>query len=462
MSASEKKALTDKIEKLEDKLDKALAENERLRKELEEALRSLKRQAAPFSKNQPKADPKPPGRKSGHEYGARASRPVPARINETHRAPLPGGCLHCGGRVEYRETKAQFQEEIVRATIIRRFDVEIGQCCRCGRHVQGRHPLQTSDALGAANVQLGPEALTLSAHLNKEMGLSHERVARILKWSYGLEMSRSGICRALERIGKKAAPTYQQLCVMVRRSDVVWMDETGWRVAARLNWLWAAVTPECSVYQILHGRGFQQAAQILGEDYSGFLIHDGLRLYYGFLQAFHQSCVAHLLRRCRDLLKTLPGPARKFPRDVQALLYKALGLRDRFFLQQVSRHGLAVATGRLEHALDRLLSRQLTAPENIRFANHLAHEQPWIFQFLHCPGLDATNNTAERAIRPAVVARKTWGGNRTANGAETQQVLMSVLRTYWHQKKDSFAGFVQLLRSRSSHILDIIPASLSP
>src|SRR5260370_39662610 len=159
---------------------------------------------------------------------------------------MPGGCLHCGGRVEYRETKAQFQEEIVRATIIRRFDVEIGQCCRCGRHVQGRHPLQTSDALGAANVQLGPEALTLSAHLNKEMGLSHERVARILKWSYGLEMSRSGICRALERIGKKAAPTYHQLRVMVRRIDGAWIDEAGRRAAGRLNWLLAAVAPAWS------------------------------------------------------------------------------------------------------------------------------------------------------------------------------------------------------------------------
>jgi len=40
----------------------------------------------------------------------------------------------------------------------------------------------------------------LSAHLNKEMGLSHERVARILKWSYGLDMSRSGICRALAHV----------------------------------------------------------------------------------------------------------------------------------------------------------------------------------------------------------------------------------------------------------------------
>jgi hypothetical protein len=123
MSGSEKRALTDKIEQqgkqielLEDKLEKALSENERLRKELEEALRSLKRQAAPFSKNQPKADPKPPGRKPGHQYGARGSRPIPTRLNETHRAPLPPGCLHCGGRVEYRETKPQFQEESAKAT----------------------------------------------------------------------------------------------------------------------------------------------------------------------------------------------------------------------------------------------------------------------------------------------------------------------------------------------------------
>jgi Transposase IS116/IS110/IS902 family len=140
MSASEEKALKEKIEQqgkqiqvLGDKLEKALAENERLRKELEEALRSLKRQAAPFSKNQPKANPKPPGRKPGHQYGRRGSRPVPAGINETYPAPLPGGCLHCGGRVEYLETKPQFQEEIVRATIIRRFNVEISRCCQCGR-----------------------------------------------------------------------------------------------------------------------------------------------------------------------------------------------------------------------------------------------------------------------------------------------------------------------------------------
>ena len=112
--------------------------------------------------------------------------------------------------------------------------------------------------------------------------------------------------------------------------------------------------------------------------------------------------------------------------------------------------------------MDRWLNRRLSVPDNRRFVQHLAHEQPWIFSFLHCPGLDATNNVAERAIGPAVVARHTGGGNRTATGAATQQILMSVLRTYWQQQKDSFASFVQLLRSRDSQILDIVPTSSSP
>src|SRR5260370_42374155 len=132
MSASEKKALTDKIEKLEDQLEKAQAENERLRKELEEALRSLKRQAAPFSRGQrKKKKPKPPGRKGGSEYGKRASRPVPERVDEEISVPLPTPPKGCGAAAVYDETQAQYQEDIVRRTIVRRFDIQIGHCACC-------------------------------------------------------------------------------------------------------------------------------------------------------------------------------------------------------------------------------------------------------------------------------------------------------------------------------------------
>ena len=194
--------LREENETLREELEKAQAENERLRKDLEEALRSLKRQAAPFSTGKPKEHPKRPGRKAGN-YGMRASRPVPERVDEAISVPLPAQC-QCGGPTVYDETKPQFQEDIVRQTVVRRFDIEIGHCALCGLRVQGRDPLQTSDALGAAKVQVGPEALSLTAHLNKEMGISHERAARVLALGYGLQVSRSGLCRAMMRLGEKA------------------------------------------------------------------------------------------------------------------------------------------------------------------------------------------------------------------------------------------------------------------
>jgi transposase len=96
-------------------------------------------------------------------------------------------------------------------------------------------------------------------------------------------------------------------------------------------------------------------------------------------------------------------------------------------------------------------------------AKHLRHEQPYLFTFLHCPDwVEATNNAAERALRPAVIARKTWGGNRTPAGAQSQQILASILRTCWQQGKDTFQRFTNLLRSRQPMILDILPVSHSP
>ncbi len=447
------------IEKLTKENERLQAEIERLRKQLEEALRSLKRQAAPFSKGKPKSDPKRPGRKKGSDYGSRAFRAVPDHVDEEIPVPLPKKCPDCGGRVIHGNTQPQFQEEIVRQTIVRRFDVETGHCADCGEHIQGRHPLQTSDALGAAQVQVGPEALTLAAHLIKQMGISHERAGQILEWGYGLRVSRSALCRAMTRLGKKAKPTYQGLQMAVRQSSVNQLDETGWRVAAHLEWLWVCVNAEVTVYAILPGRGFAQAASILGEDYSGFLGHDGWQPYYRFADAFHQTCLSHLIRRCRDMLETASAWAARFPQAVLESLLKGLELRDRYQRQEISWHGLNVATGRLEANIERWLAKTFRDPANRRLSKHLRHEEPWLFTFLHCPGIDATNNAAERALRPAVVARKTWGGNRTENGAKTQQILISVLTTCHQQGKDSFDRITKLFFSATPIVLDLIPNS---
>lgn len=462
MIPSDGQDLRDRLEALERENAALRAEVERLRRALEEALRKGKRQSAPFSRNTPKPNPQRPGRKSGARYGAHAGRRVPSRVDEQIRVPLRPRCGHCGGAVILATTRPQFQEDIVRRTVVRRFDVEVGACQDCGRPVHDRHPLQTSDALGAAHVQLGPEAIALAAQLTKGLGLSHADVADLLRQGYGLQASRSGICRAILRLGDKAAPTYDRLGQSVRTSLVAWLDETGWRVAARSHWLWVAVTEHVTVFAIQAGRGFAEAAALLGEDYAGFLHHDGWRPYYGFPHAFHQTCLAHLLRRCRDLIAIGSSAAAWFPRAVTAHLQRGLALRDRYAAGDVSPHGLAVATGRLEAAMDRLLARAVRAPANRRLAQHLNHERPSLFSFLHCPGLDATNNVAERALRPAVCARKTWGGNRTDPGARAQQILASVLRTCRQQQKDPFPRLVALQRSPVAQCLDLVPPAHAP
>ncbi len=461
-SSDREKELEKRIESLERQLERARAENKRLRKQLEEALRANKRSAAPFSKGEPKADPKPPGRKSGSAYGQRATRPVPSRVDEQIHVPLPPRCQHCDGPIVLKNTQPQYQEDIVRMTVVRRFDVEVGTCACCGRQAQGRHPLPTSDALRVGEVQVGPEALSMAAVLNKELGLSHERTARVLGLGYGLKWSRSGVCRALERLGNLAAPTYQQLQSSLRQSPVVWLDDTGWRVGARPQNLRVLLSEQVTVYVMEAHRGYAEAAAILGPDYAGFLVHDGARCFYGFAQAFHQSCLEHLVRRCREMIQIASSAAARFPLAIKTLLQQGLRLRDRHREGSVSTHGLAVATGRLEAHLDRLLERHFRCPANRRLAKHLRHEQPHLFTFLHCPGLPATNNFGERAIRPMAMARKTWGGNRTAKGARTQQILASVLRTCWQQSKDAFAELVKLLRSARPILLEIVPTGPSP
>lgn len=448
-------------QRLEKENERLREEIQGLRKQLEMAQRAARRQAAPYSRGEPKRDPQDPGRKAGAAYGTHYRRPVPERVDEAIEVPVPPQCPQCGGSLTVERMESQYQEEIVRRTWVRRFDIPICWCWRCGKRVQGRHPLQTSDAIGAAAVQVGPEALTLGVLMNKSLGLPHGDAAAVLKNGFHLQMSRSGICRAIERVARKAEATWHALREAARRSELAHIDETGWKVEAQLRWLWAVVTEQITYCEILAGRGFEQAASILGADYPGCLIHDGLRSYYKFLKAAHQSCVAHLIRRCRDMVDLATPAAARFPLAVKDLLEQALALRDRYLGQKISLHGLWTATGRLEVKLDRLLAKSYRDPANERLANHLWHERPYLFTFLYCPGLvDATNNLVERVMRTLVVIRKNWGGNRTENGARVQAILTSVLRTAQQQDKDVFDLLVDLLRSPQPKLLDILPAEV--
>jgi len=358
---------------------------------------------------------------------------------------LPPACPACGGQVTLTRHATQYQEDlpIVRPRV-RAFQIAVGQCTGCGRRVQGRHPLQTSDALGAAAAQLGPAAVTLAVVLNKQLGLPLGKIATLFRERFGLTVTASGLVHAMRRAAHRAEPTYAALCATIRGSPVVTADETGWKVNARLHWLWAYTTPDTTIYAIQPGRGFEEAATVLGADFAAVLVRDGWSPYRRFQTAMHQTCLAHLLRRCRTLIRD--HHERRFAPRVQRILQHALHVRDRSLHDTISAHGVAVARGHLENQLNTLIDRPGSQRVAQKFAAHLAIEFPAVFTFLLDPAaIDATNWRAEHALRPAVVTRKVCGGNRSARGAHTQEVLASVLRTVQQRHLDAAPIFSQLL-----------------
>lgn len=130
-------------------------------------------------------------------------------------------------------------------------------------------------------------------------------------------------------------------------SAVVSPDETSWKVGGHLWWLWVSATARTIVYPIQAGRGFAEAAAVLGVEFAGVLVRDGWAPYRHFEHAGHQTCLAHLLRRSRLREIAEAHPRAAWPRQVAAVLQDALAVRDRFTAREMSAHGAGIARGHL-------------------------------------------------------------------------------------------------------------------
>ena len=413
-----------------------------LQQRLAAAERSAKRQAAPFSPGPPSPNPRRPGRQRGRRHGRHGHRPPPEppQVDETLEAPLPERCPDCGGHLTPTHVARQFQTEIPRRPWVRQLNIHCGHCQHCGKHCRGRHPVQTSDATGAAASQLGPDAQAAVVYLNKHAGLSYGKIADVYGRLFGIRLTRGACAQVVRRGGRRLQPAYEQLRDQLRAARHLTPDETGWRVGGHTVWLHAWVGDDGSTcFAIDPQRGAAVLAGVIGWDWSGTLTHDGCPSYDRFAEATHQQCVDHALRRARALVEKQAGAAKIFPRQVIDLFQGALRARDQFLEGQLGAAGLEQAHTRYVSQLLDLSGRPRRNEANQTFANHLYnHGEQWLM-FLCDPSIPATNHRAEQALKVPIVNRKVWGGNRTEAGAEAQEVTSSVLQTCKNKALDAFA-----------------------
>jgi hypothetical protein len=366
--------------------------------------------------------PKRPGRTKGHPGARRQPPPVTERIE----VALPA-CPDCGGPVTGCRPVRQIIEELpeIRLRVVA-LTTWRGRCPSCGP-VASRHPLQLSSAVGAAGVQVGPKALEVAARLRAEWHLPVRKVCAILEQLFGLRVTPGGLLHALGRVSERLRGEYEALEQQIRASAVVYSDETSWYVGApRGSALWVFATPEATLYRVVAKRTRAQLQAIIGEAFGGVLVSDCLSLYDDASER-QQKCYAHHLRAIRKAEAEHPGGGSPYLRQVKVLLRAAMAVKAEQARQpetwrRARREGL-------ERWAERLLEGPRGQPEEERVRQRLSKQRDHLFVFLEQEAVEATNNLAERQLRPAVISRKVSCGNRTWRGARSWERLASLVAT---------------------------------
>lgn len=425
--------LRKEVHKLQALLREAVERLAQSEKRLEELERESKRQAAPFRVPEKKRkDVKArPGRKKGHKP---AFRKPPTTVDESAEVPLDQ-CPHCGGPVHDVKPVEQYILDIPQVKAHRlRLTTYRGHCDHCG-DVRSTDPRQVSYATGAAGTHIGRNALAFAAALNKQYGITMRKTCTILQDWFGLQITPGGLSQALDRIADKLHEPFAELVQQVRNAPAVHADETGWWLGGQSAWLWVFTNPQATLYTI-DNRSQEVIRRILGDDFPGVLISDCLASYDPH-PGRKSKCCSHHLKAISEALDQ--APESRFLHQVRTLFKASIlwhSLRD-----EIDPADYIDRAHHLERELDRLLAEPLEHHAERRIRNRLTKQRPHLLTFLHVPGVDPTNNLAERQLRPAVIARKLSCGNKTANGAATFEVLTSLAATCRQQGR----SFVQLV-----------------
>ena len=382
------------------------AANEELHKQVAELKRAGKRQAAPFSKGGRSSRPKRPGRKPGMGSFSYRKSPSPDEVAEplVEVAVAEDTCPGCGGRLEHEGVR------VVYATGI----PPIPRPQVTGYRVRRR-------VMAAAHV------------LHYGVGVPVRKVPAVLRALTGVELSQGAISQdALRRARGAVGDAYHKLRGSVRASPLVHTDDTGWRVDGGPAFLMAFETDEATVYQVRARHRNEEVREVVPSDYGGVMVTDRGRSYdaQALSGVKQQKCLAHVLRSISEVVQTKRGRGRSFGNRLSRLLREAMELRQAY--QRGEAADFAAEAERLRReATYHLRDRPMSDADNYRLQNELGwhHDRGNLLRFLDDPSIETTNNRAERAIRPAVIARKVSHCSKNVGGADAFSAFTSVIRT---------------------------------
>jgi transposase len=402
--------------------------------EVERLKGSQNRPAAPFSKNQPKADPKRPGRRPGQGPFLRRTEPVqPPTV--TVEAEVPSCCPACGGPLEAEGLEVATTIDLPASPqpVVTAYRVPHCRCQKCGKRVRGTAPGLAPDQTGATAHRVGPGVMAAAHALHYGTGIPVRKVPAVLQELTGISITQSALTQdALRRAAGQVQTQYEQLRQGVAEAPVIHTDDTGWRVGGQPAFLMGLDTDQATVYQIRDQHRNEEVREVIGDGYGGVLVSDRGKSYEAdeLAEVRQQKCLSHLLRNIGAVVESKQGRARQFGIELQVLLKEGLDLwhaRDDLTPEEFRRRAWE-----LDQVLTyQLRNRTLRDPDNQRLLDGIGLQQDRgrVLTFLHVPGVEPTNNRAERILRPAVIARKVSHCSKNQRGADAFAAFVSIIQT---------------------------------
>jgi transposase len=372
----------------------------------------------------PAADRRKPGGKPGHPGHPQVLLEPTASVL---RFPMACAC----GQHEFAELTPWHTHQVIELPVIRpevtHWLLHQGCCLSCGQLCKATVP---SDQVSG----YGPRLTAYVGEMAGMVGASRSAVQALCASVLGIPLSKGAIQKMVDWVSAAIVPHYNTIGQVARTAPVNYIDETSWLVHGDRHWLWVMANPLVAYFQIHLNRSKAAFAQLIA-DWRSILVSDGY-LVYQHWQGLRQSGLAHLLRTAKGLAEHLdPGIA-------------CFGHRVHAELQRLCHMGTerpTVGQWRAWYARFYHLLRQHTAREDKAgtFARRLAREGESLWVFLDVPGVEATNNVAERAHRFGVLWRKRSQGTCSEKGNRWVERVLSLRHTSRIRGRPTFPLLVE-------------------
>jgi transposase len=429
---------------------------------LEEKLRINSRN----SSTPPSSDPhraKAPAPRSGKKRGAQPGHPGKARallppdqVTEAHDC-RPGPCPACGGAVKITGLAARHQMIDLPpvAPVVTEYRLFAGRCRACGQACEAALPP------GVSRRVTGPRLLAAIGALTGAYHLSKRQTQGVLTDLFGIDLSVGAISESEAEIGDALAGIAAEAHAHVQAAAVVHADETGHKQCGARHWLWLVATCCVAVFLAAATRSEQAARAALGERFAGILVSDRYGAYAWIEAQRRQLCWAHLLRDFTKIAER-GGASARIGDELVALTQRMFACWHRVRDGTMSRQAFGFEMPFLRHRIETLLQEGATCrhPQTAGTCRHILGLRAALWTFIDTPGVEPTNNHAERNLRRFVIWRKISFGTQSVRGSRYVERIMTVAGSCKLQGRNVLDFLTQAIQAHWGHGIapSLVPA----